>query len=83
MLLGYAARVSRRTFPVTSWQEVSQAYLGMIDAAHKLGIRSIPPCEILNVLGKVAYWVCPYTGCVWHGRPGTIKPGTAPIYRPL
>lgn len=75
---GLAARVGRRAFPVTSWEQVSRAYRDTL-AALDLGSSQAPRCEILNLRGEVVAHVS-YNGRVWPGR--TWQDGTKPIYDP-
>ena len=78
---GLCARVGRQAYPVTSWPQVSTAYQRLVKHCHAyLGIVP-PPCEIISLQGEVRYWVS-RNGCIWHGRPGTIKPGTRPMFTP-
>ena len=78
---GLAARVGRRAFPVTSWEQVSQAYRDTI-AELGLGVSRAPRCEILNLLGEVVAHVG-YNGTVWSGPAhGWRWDGAKPIYDP-
>lgn len=66
-------RIGRRTFPFTSFEDVSQAYRSARDAGgyvsgcgmDRNGPKA-PPCEILDGFGECIAWVS-YNGRVWRG----------------
>lgn len=75
---GLAARIGRKAYPVTSWEQVSSAYVQTIKRLG-VGASQAPKCEILNLLGEVIAHVS-YNGRVWPGS--TYQPGEKPIYDP-
>ena len=58
------ARVGRKSHPVKSWQQVSEAYRKTIEALN-LGASQAPACTILDDTGTV-YAHVSYNGRVWR-----------------
>lgn len=63
------ARVGRKSFPVKSWQQVSEAYRKTIEALN-LGAAHAPACTILDDTGNVyghSTYEAPFNGNQDHG----------------
>ncbi len=73
------ASVGKKKFAVTSWQQVSEAYRAMIDAAG-IGSSQAPRCVIRTRTGHPVAHVS-YNGRVWPGEHW--KDGDKPIYDPI
>ncbi len=74
------ATVGNRRFPVTSWQQVSDAYTAAIDALD-IGASKTPPCLIINRKGRVIAHVS-FNGRVWEGTPQDWHPRMTPLCHP-
>lgn len=74
------ATVGTRQFPVTSWQQVSDAYTAAIDATN-VGASQAPQCIIKARNGRIVAH-CAYNGKVFAGRPEDWRPGMPPICWP-
>ena len=74
---GLSARVGKICHPVTSWEQVSDAYLKLVSV-----FPAAPPCEVVNLMGEVVGHVT-CNGRVWSGKPRHIDPDSRPVYEPL
>jgi len=76
----FFARIGRKTWPVASIKEASEAYRAAIDALG-IGGSQTPSCTILD--GSGAPWGhVSYNGRVWLGDGRDWKPGQRPVYDP-
>lgn len=78
--LRLSAEVGTRRFRVTSWQQVSDAYVAAIDALN-VGASKAPACLIKGQDGKVVAH-CAYNGKVFAGHPAEWRSGQQPICWP-
>lgn len=77
-LMTLSATIGKRSFPVTSWEQVSAAYRSTIEAL-SLGASQTPPCKIIDDHGNVFAHVS-YNGKVWRGERWQF--GDTPLYSP-
>jgi hypothetical protein len=73
------ARVGKKSLPMHSWEQVSDAYRSTI-AALGVGASKAPRCVIVDNAGRVVAHVS-YNGRVWAGE--AWQPDTKPIFDPI
>lgn len=73
--------VGRRSFPFTSFAEVSAAYRATIESLD-LGCSKTPLCSIFDSSGRQTGYVS-YNGKVWAGRQRDWQPGAEPLFNPF
>lgn len=79
--LPIAVRINGRTFPFTSYAEVSASYRATIDRLG-LGCSQTPNCDLIAADGSTFGYVS-YNGRVWRGSQRDWQPDKTPVFDPV